>query len=163
MNFQISKERCIRLAQLEGDDNIGAGLPSAQEETSITASHDEAKQSIVRAVAFGRFVEMKRSELDLSVEQLAEAADIDSSEVICIENDVHYQPNPRAVVQLATVLKVPGQGFLQLAGLIQPKSGRFYTEATRFAARSESLAHLSPDSRELLEHFAAVLAEDHES
>ncbi|MBK8035699.1 MAG: helix-turn-helix transcriptional regulator [Verrucomicrobiaceae bacterium] len=160
MNFQISKERCLKLAKLGESYTIGAGAPSPREDASSSTPSDETKLSIVRAVAFGRFVEMKRSELDLSVEQLAEAADIDSNEVICIEKDVHYQPDPRAVVQLASVLKVPGQGFLELAGLVRPRSQNFFPEMTKFAARSESLAHLSDDSRELLEHFAAVLADE---
>jgi transcriptional regulator with XRE-family HTH domain len=161
MKFNLSKERCLRLAELEGDSTIGAGsLLSLEQLRDPRPKTDTAELTIVRGVAFGRFVEMKRRDLGLSLEELAERAGIDTSEALSIEEDARYQPEPTAVLQLAKVFKMPQKGLMQLAGLIQPKSEHFTHEMVRFAARSEPSSQLTDAERTLLEHYAAVLAED---
>jgi len=161
MKFNLSKERCLRLADLEGDTTVGAGsLLHLNQLRKPDQKHDSAEMNIVRGVAFGRFVEMKRRDLGLSVEELAIRAGIDTSEAVSMEQDACYKPEPTAVVQLAKTFGVPKQGLFQLAGLIEPKSDRFMYETTKFAARSESSAKLTEAERELLEHYATILAEE---
>jgi hypothetical protein len=93
MKFNLSKERCLRLAELEGDSTIGAGsLLSLEQLRDPSPKTDTAELTIVRGVAFGRFVEMKRRDLGLSLEELAERAGIDTSEALSIEEDARYQP-----------------------------------------------------------------------
>jgi HTH-type transcriptional regulator, competence development regulator len=161
MNFNLTKERCLHLAELEGDTTIGAGsLLSLEQLHEPRPKTDSAELNIVRGVAFGRFVEMKRRDLGLSVEQLAERAGIETSEAVSIEEDTHYHPEPTAILQIAKVFQMPHKGLMQLAGLIHAKSERFIRETTKFAARSESSTRLTEAERDLLEHYAAVLAED---
>lgn len=162
MKFNLSKERCLRLADLEGDATIAAGSPDSLKRLEpVLPTQDSCNElTIVRGIAFGRFVEMKRRDLGLSVEELAIRAGIEIVEAVSMEQDSHYKPEPTAVIQLAKTFGMAQRGLFQLAGLIEPKSARFITETTKFAARSESTAHLTKEERELLEHYASILAED---
>jgi hypothetical protein len=54
---------------------------------------------------------------------------------------------------------LPRESLLQIAGLTKPKDERIYEEAVRFAARSETVAALTPEERAALEAFVAVLSE----
>src|SRR3990170_4870507 len=53
---------------------------------------------------FGKFVEFARRELGWSTERLAEEAKIDLAELVSIESDRDFIPQPRTVVQLAQTL-----------------------------------------------------------
>lgn len=108
---------------------------------------------------FGRFVEFARRRRGLSVERLAQEADVDLAEIIAVECDPDKQPEGRTVHQLARVLGVSSEKLLELSGLVEPKDPTLGEAALRFAARSEPTAQLSPAEREAFEEFAKVLEE----
>lgn len=155
MKFEIPKEWCIRMAALEGDAEIGAGtiavdpvfdgdaVPEFQEEPSIP---------------FSRFIRLMRRSHGLTVEKLADDADIDIGELVGIEEDAHYKPEVRTVYQLANFFRVPRENLLQVAGLTAPRDDRLIEEAVRFAARSEPVVALTKEERAALEAFVAVLS-----
>ena len=93
------------------------------------------------------------------MEQLAEAADLDASELLVIEGDVHYVPEPRTVFKLAQIFEVPQRRLMQLAGLAVANDAGLRQEAIRFAARSESVQQLTLEENSALEAFVAVLSE----
>ena len=95
----------------------------------------------------------------LTVEKLADDADVDIAELVGIEDDTHYKPEVRTVYQLANFFDVPRVNLLQLARLALPRDDRLNEEAVRFAARSEPIAALTPEERTALEAFVAVLSE----
>ena len=159
MKMEISKEWCIRMAQLEGDAEIGAGQlavdPVFDGETAPVTATDEEGQNI----AFGRFVSLMRRQRGISLEKLADDADVDMTDLVEIESNPHHKPELRTAYQLANYFNVPQSGLMQVAGLTAPKDTRLFDEAVRFAARSEPTAALTPEEGAALEAFIAVLSE----
>lgn len=107
---------------------------------------------------FGRFLEFARRERAMSVEALAESANVDLAELVAIETEKLQSPTPRTVYQLAMVLKIPPETMSEIAGLTQPRSA-VSEAAVRFAARSEPTAKLTEGERHAFEEFVKVLVE----
>jgi transcriptional regulator with XRE-family HTH domain len=146
------------MAHLEADTEIGAGLVAFDpvfDGEPVPAAESLEEPSIV----FGRFVRLMRRNRGLTLEKLAEDADVEIAELVEIEDDARHKPQPRTVYQLANYFQVPRSNLLQVAGLTAPKDARLLEEAVRFAARSEPVAALSPEERAALEAFVAVLSE----
>lgn len=108
--------------------------------------------------AFSRLVEYCRRKMGLSVEQLAEQADVDLEEIIEIETKASAVPDVRTVYELAKALKLAPSTLMEVAGLTTTRP-QIRNAALRFAARSESTACLSHDEQEALEEFVKVLVE----
>jgi transcriptional regulator with XRE-family HTH domain len=159
MKINIPMEWSLRMARLEGGAEIGAGLlardPVPDDEVGSTgrASLEEPN------IAFGRFVSLMRRRRGLTLEKLAEDADVEILDLVEIESDTRHRPEPRTVYQLANFFDVPRDGLLQIAGLTVPKNRRVVEEAVRFAARSEPVSELTDEERGALEAFVAVLSE----
>ncbi len=159
MKFERSKDWWMARARREGNAVIGAGLlaldptpderPSGAQIAAVEETH----------IAFGKFVNLMRRRRGFSMEQLAQAADLDASELLVIEGDVHYVPEPRTVFKLAVTFEVSQRRLMQLAGLAAANDAGFRQEAVRFAARSESVQKLTPEESSALEAFVAVLSE----
>jgi transcriptional regulator with XRE-family HTH domain len=112
-----------------------------------------------RRVAFARFIELSRRKLRLTVEQLAEKADVDVSQLIEIEEGECVSAEPRTVFKLAQVFNFPQHRLMELSGLAKTRD-RHLTEATvRFAARSEPVNALSAEEEEALQEYVKVLVE----
>jgi HTH-type transcriptional regulator, competence development regulator len=158
MKIELTKEWCMRMAQLEGDAAIGAG-PYAfdptfdHEPVSDAAAPDESN------VVFGRFVRLMRRRNGLTVEKLAQDADVEVTDLIEIEDDTRHKPEPRTVYQLAQYFKVPQNNLMQVAGLTAPRDTNLLNEAIRFAARSDPVAQLTPEEQAALEAFVVILNE----
>ena len=159
MTLRISKEWCVRMAQLEGDAEIGAGPlaidPVFDRETAPLVDRDVERPNI----AFGRLINLLRRRRRVSLEQLAKDADVTVSELVEIESDTHYKPALRTTYQLANYFSMPRSGFMQVAGLTARKDAHLSDEAVRFAARAEPTAELTPEEKTALEVFVAVLSE----
>jgi DNA-binding XRE family transcriptional regulator len=75
----------------------------------------------------------------LTLEKLAEEADVDVVELVAIEDDSHHKPEVRTVYQLANYFRLPRANLLQVAGLTAPGSGaRGRSRALCCALRSVS-------------------------
>jgi len=157
MKIDYTKEWCMNMAQFEADSEIGAGMLAV--DPLFDGELNEEHEPHEPAVAFGRFVRLMRRNRGLTIEKLAEDADIDVGELVCIEDDAHFKPGVRSVYQLSMFFDVPHANLLQIAGLTAPKDERIYCEAVRFAARSEPVQALSDEERAALETFVAVLSE----
>lgn len=160
MRIEVTKEWCTRMAQLEADAEIGAGLLAIDpvfDSESVPMVHQSEQDE--PSVAFGRLVRLMRRNRSLSVEKLADDADIDVVELVGIEEDAHYKPGVRTVYQLANYFDLPRVNLLQVARLTAPRDSRLTQEAVRFAARSEPVTALTPEERAALEAFVAVLSE----
>lgn len=159
MRLERSKEWWMSRARREGDAVIGAGLlafdPAPEERlSSASASPPEENR-----IAFGKFVNLMRRRRGLSMEQLADAAELDPSELLVIEDDLQHTPEPRTVYRLAQTFEVSQRRLMQLAGLTAANDVGLRQEAVRFAARSESVQKLTPEESSALEAFVAVLSE----
>jgi transcriptional regulator with XRE-family HTH domain len=109
-------------------------------------------------IVFGRLIEFARRARGLSVEQLANRADVDLDEIVAIECDEDSVPQPRTVYQLAQVLALPAGSLTEVAGLAKPRQ-QVSEAALRFAARSEPTTQLSKAEQQAFEEFVKVLAE----
>ncbi|MHB1033037.1 MAG: helix-turn-helix domain-containing protein [Pirellulales bacterium] len=107
---------------------------------------------------FGRLIEYARRSKGLSVEQLAQQADVDLAEIVEIERHENAVPQLRTVYQLANALKLPAGKLAEVAGLATPQPV-ISDAALRFAARSEPTARLTRVEREAFEEFVKVLVE----
>lgn len=145
------------MAQIEGDDEIGAGVvavdPTFDGDAVPAASADEP------SVAFGRFVRLMRRNRGLSIEKLAETLDVEIMELVAIEENMRHKPDVRTVNQLANFFDVPRPSLMQIAGLVVTEDNRLINEAARFAARSDPVAALTPEERSALDAFVVVLSE----
>ena len=158
MKIEITKEWCLRMAQREADAEIGAGLLAVDPAFDGTASPlTEAAEE--PNIAFGRFVHLMRRHRGLTLEKLADDADVEIAELVEIEDDSRHKPKLRTVYQLANYFRVPQTKLQQVAGLTMPRDSRLLEEAVRFAARSESVSALTPEERAALEAFVVVLSE----
>lgn len=159
MRLERSKDWWMARARREGDAAVGAGLLAFDPAPEERPSSAQVPASEETHIAFGKFVNLMRRRRGYSMEQLAEAADIDASELLVIEGDVHHVPEPRTVFKLAQTFEVSHQRLMQLSGLAAANDVGFREEAVRFAARSESVQKLTPEESAALEAFVAVLSE----
>ncbi len=156
MRIEVTKDWCVRMAELEADEEIGVGLVAVDP----VFDGESLAQSEEPAVAFGRFVSLMRRNRGLSVEKLADEADVDVVELLSIEEVAQYKPEVRTVYQLANFFALPRATLLQVAGLTLPKDSRIIEESVRFAARSEPVEALTKEELSALETFVSVLSED---
>ena len=156
MKIDVTKDWCVRMAELEVDEEIGVGLIAVDPVFDGESAH--LAQSEKPMVAFGRCVSLLRRDRGLSVEKLADAANVDVAELLSIEEDARCRPEMRTVHQLANFFKLPKATLLQVAGLTLPKDDRIIEESVRFAARSESVEALTREERAALEMFVEVLS-----
>jgi transcriptional regulator with XRE-family HTH domain len=157
MKIEITKDWCMRMAQLEADGEIGAGALAIDPVFDGEVVPSEATEETV--VAFSRFVQLARRSRGLTVESLAERADVEMAELVSIEENSQHKPDLRTVYQLANFFDVQRSNLLQVAGLTAPRDSHIMNEAMRFAARSEPVAALTPEERSAFEAFVSVLSE----
>jgi len=105
MKFERSKDWWMARARREGDAVIGAGLLAFDPALDERASSAQTVAVEETRIAFGKFVNLMRRRRGFSMEELAQAADLDASELLVIEDDVHYVPEPRTVFKLAETLR----------------------------------------------------------
>lgn len=154
MKLEYPKEWFLRSAAIEGEAEVGAGMPPWTQ----PAPHAGGSAAASR-IAFGRFVELWRRHRGWNVEKLAEEAGLDPEEILEIEHDPHSPPEPDAVYRLARVFGVAPKGLYVIAGLIEPRSPVLRDQAVRFAARSENVSRLDEAERQALEAFVTALSE----
>jgi transcriptional regulator with XRE-family HTH domain len=166
LNINITREWARQQARAEPDSGITSvgGLAhraSALDALEVPPQQPQPSLQLApadsRRHSLGKFVELSRRRMRLSVEQLAEKANIDLVELLAIENAEVVSPGPRTIFQLAQVLKVSPEPLMELAGLVVARSERLAESALRFAARSEPMQALSRDEEKALSWFVKEL------
>jgi transcriptional regulator with XRE-family HTH domain len=155
MIINIDRKWCLDKANLEIGSEIGAGLIGIDPVPLIQKNngHEESR------IALGRFVQLNRRKMKMDIEKLSGEADIEISELMSIECDASYEPEPRTVYQLAVYFGVDQKKLMGLSGLTRPKDMAYVDEAVRYAARSESLKELSDEEQAALDGLISVLSE----
>jgi len=152
-NTGPSRKWLVRMANIEDScRTISAGGMAA--DLGMVAHVAGESQKI-----FGRLIEFARRAKGLTVEQLAERADVDVAEIVDIERHDDSIPSPRTVYQLAQALNLSPGKLTEVAGLSTARH-EVSAAALRFAARSEPTATLSQAEREAFEEFVKVLVEN---
>ncbi|NQT11997.1 MAG: helix-turn-helix domain-containing protein [Planctomycetes bacterium] len=110
--------------------------------------------------AFHLVVQMLRRRHGLTVDKLAQRADIDRNEIIAMERNSAYRPSPLTLHKLCSVYKIPEKRMLVLAGAVKATPQGFSERASGFAAQSESFAKLTREEQKVLDEFVQFLKED---
>ncbi len=158
MKLVVTKAWCLAAARREGDVEVGAGAVAFDPEPTIKSeAREQEVTSEAAQIAFGRAVHLLRRQYRLTMERLAESARVELTELVAIENDPHFRPEPRTVSQLAHLFKIDVKAFQQLAGNAVMRDPRVREEAVRFAARAGSIERLSEIEAKAIEELIAVL------
>jgi HTH-type transcriptional regulator, competence development regulator len=158
MKLAMTREWFERRAAQEGNTEIAAGA-LAQDPLPEPASTTEPTTVDTTRLAFGSLVELKRREFGMTREMLANDVGVDLTEIVSIERDAHFRPEPRTVYNLASKFKLPNKALQQLSGNATIADNHMSSHALRFAARSgEQSQALSPEQKHALEEFVAYLA-----
>lgn len=153
-NYEVSPSREWLLRMADAEDR----------HASITAAGLAADLGMLKPESaggsrvFGRLIQIARRARELTLEALAESADVDVSQLLAIERE-GATPAPRTVYQLAHALHLSTGRLMEVAGLAKPRDPELTQAALRFAARSEPVAKLSNEEREAFEEFVKVLVE----
>lgn len=131
-------------------------LFAKQEEAGRRA--DEPSREPVR-LAFSTLISYRRRALRFTMETLAEKANVELDELLRIEEDTDYVPEPRTVHQLANQLKLPIPQLLVLSGNAMSANAALTEAAVRFAARSRAVEKLNREQTDALNEFVKVLVE----
>jgi transcriptional regulator with XRE-family HTH domain len=159
MKFNTDRKWLERRAEQEDRHFISVGGlistldPTCQTEVASTPSVETTK------TAFVRLLQLARRERRLTLEKLAEKADVDLAELVKIETDETFTPALRTVHQLASTLDLPAKKLMVLAGLLQVKDPNLQQASVRFAARSEPIGNVSPEEHAALEEYVKFLNE----
>lgn len=119
--------------------------------------HDETSNVVQLKHAFGVFIRQLRRRDQLTLDELARRARVDTEDLRQIECDPHFQPRPRVVHQLAEVFDVPLRPLMKLSGATIIRDERFEEEAYRFAAKSDDLSKLNRDEQRALNEYVKFL------
>lgn len=169
MTTKFTKDWCLAMARHEAGMEVGAGTiaidPVFTQESPVQAHVDDVPAALADGdgdesrLALGRFVTLMRRRDRLSIEQLADKADIEVGDLLSLEKDVHHVPEVRTIYRLAMVFGVSQKKLMGLSGLTRPKDVRYVGEAVRYAARSESISELTPEEAAALDGLIALLSE----
>ena len=160
--YLVDQKWLLSNAEFEATDASisvrGSNMDRAQEALNLGSlvshrMHDDHSDSVG---ALALLVEFGRRKMGLSLEQLAKEADIDLEELVEIER-AYAQPTPRALHQLAKILKLPTEPLASVAGLVTARDENLEAAAYRFAAQSEPNSELSPQEEEAYNSFVSIL------
>lgn len=158
MKLNITDDWCLAAADREGDREIGAGFAAADPVALAVAQVQSlaARAAETNQLAFGRLMQLLRRRKSLTLEQLAANARVDIEELLLIEKDFDYRPEPRTVHQLAQIFELKPKALMQLSGSAAPRE-EVSREAIKFAASSEPMEKLTKEEALAVEHFVAIL------
>jgi len=156
--LRMSDELFRKRAEEEDGCMISAiGLkPLFAKREQLTQHRDEPASEPVR-LAFSTLISYRRRALRLSIEALAQKAKVELDELLQIEEDPNYVPEPRTVHQLANQLKLPIPQLLVLSGNATTANAELTEAAVRFAARSRAVERLNREQSDALNEFVKVL------
>jgi len=159
MKLVMTREWFERRAKEEGHSEIAAGALAYDPLPEPASSIDPFSSVDTPRLAFGSLVELKRREFGMTREMLADDVGVDLEQIVSIERDAHFRPEPRTVFNLAHRFKLPNKALQQLSGNAVIRDQNLGSQALRFAARSgEQAKSLSPEQKRALEEFVAYLA-----
>lgn len=159
MKFKMNKDWLLNNIQKEEKAISSAGSFCLGKLDALEELSKQQREVERPVPAFGRLINLSRRNKGLSMEKLAELARVDLDEILSIEQTTDYTPEPRTVCQLAKVLHLPEDRMLQLSGNTVTRDDQLHEEATKFAARAQSLEKLSREEKNALEQFVKRLAD----
>jgi transcriptional regulator with XRE-family HTH domain len=161
MKLRLSKEWFENRIQPDEGFEVGAGvppgIPECTDKTSGSEQGQPTDEEFAETLAFGTLIRFMRRDQRLSVEQLASAAKVEVAELVKIELDPKYVPDPRLVHQLARFFDLPQRALLKLLNETTAHNVQLRDAACRFAANSSKIADLSREERVAMTEFVEFL------
>jgi transcriptional regulator with XRE-family HTH domain len=127
---------------------LAVSMPESDKETGIGRF---VFQEVVRGL---------RKNKSLSIDKFAKKSGIDREDVIAMERNPGYKPSPLDIHILSKFYKIPHRKLAILAGAIKEMPPKLQTEASKFAAQSESFSKLTDEERRTLDEFVKFLRSD---
>jgi len=158
MKYNIPKERVLSASHDDTGFDIAAGTPALDAICKSTTTSPQQEADSAEHCAFSSLMQLLRRSKRLTLEQLANDARVDLSELVSIEDDVTYEPRPRTVHQLAHFYNLPERKLLELSTLTTNYSQDLREAAVRFAANAKNVTDLSHEERLALNEFVKVLS-----
>jgi HTH-type transcriptional regulator, competence development regulator len=151
--IERSKEWWLARIDGEPDGPIGAGsIPTSSGDGFTATSAGEGATT-----TFAEFVHLLRRREGLSVDQFANAVNIELSEAQAIEEDPYYCVEARTVWYIAQKFSFSQSKLNALAGVVVANDIDPHIAQERFAARSELRVRLSSYEIDLLNAVVAVI------
>jgi transcriptional regulator with XRE-family HTH domain len=157
MTFDINKAWCQNAGARENSLDIGAGVIAADPMFTHEGGADESPEA--SRLALGRFINLMRRDQGLSIEALAEKADVEIGDLLSLEKNANHLPDVRTLYQLSEVFGVSQEKLMGLSGLTHANDD-YVEEAVRYAAKSASVEVLSEDEHMILNGLISVLSEN---
>lgn len=154
MKLHMTQEWLLKMAEKEGNGIVSVGGLVSRVEGGPQPPASPATER----GALAQLVEWQRRKLRLSVETLAERANVEVADLLAVEKG-EGTPEPRTLFNLAAAIKLPSQKLMYLAGLVSTRDPRLEKAVVRFAARSAPIEALTPEQSEALDEFVRVIAE----
>jgi HTH-type transcriptional regulator, competence development regulator len=152
MRFERSKEWWLARLADEAEVLIGASNGLAETVGEVEKADDEP--------SFGGFVHLLRRREKLSIQEFAEAVDIELSDAQAIEEDPFYRVDVRTVWAIARTYNLSQGKLHEMAGvLVANDDASAFLDQRRYAARSELRSALSSDETALLDIIVSVIEE----
>jgi transcriptional regulator with XRE-family HTH domain len=161
MTFQITKAWCQTAGAHEDGLDIAAGKIAADPTFHQDSGADESPEA--SRLALGRFINLKRRGEGLTIEELADKADVDLGDLLSLESNASFLPDARTLYQLSEVFGVSQEKLMGLSGLTHPNNNEYVEEAVRYAAKSASIEVLSTEEASILNGFISVLSENNKT
>ena len=124
--------------------------------TAVVSNIDE-KRVLQMKSAFGLMIKQLRLRDSLTIESLAEKADVLADELQNIECDPHYQARPRTVSKLAEKFCINLPKLMELSGVANLSDDTLTEEAQKFAAKSNGVSSLNNEEKNILNEFVKIL------
>lgn len=169
MKLLFSNDWLLRKIESDPDVEPDAGLPlcGAAEIEDMHHSDIQAENTAVMGdrnvvqlrVALGVLVRQLRLKEGLTVAELAVRAQVSEDELRQVEHDPHYTARPRLIYQLSIYFKVSLSTLSQMSGATHAVDRMLYNTAVKYAARSDDVSTLTPEERDALDTFVAMLNE----
>ncbi len=157
------------ISRLEDADYNGHSLSmlsriakALNQKLNISMTHTDKEDETIRFV-FREVARGLRRDRGLGIDQFAKKSDIDRGDVIAMERHPKYKPSPLVIHKLSKFYNISQKKLAVLAGAIKDMPPEMETEASRFAAQSESFSKLTDEERKTLDQFVKFLrSEDSE-
>lgn len=161
MTFEISKAWCQSAGANENGLDIAAGVIAIDPAFHQDGGADESPEA--SRLALGRFINLMRRGQGLSIEDLAQKADIELGDLFSLESNASFQPDARTLYQLSEIFGVSQEKLMGLSGLTHSNDNEYVEKAVRFAAKSASVEVLTAEETSILHGFISVLSENNKS
>ncbi len=125
---------------------------------AMPATEEAHLQLAMNNAAFGTLIQLWRVDHKMTMQKLAEVAEVDLDEIQSIETDENYKPEPQTVCALASLMKVPELSLLQLTGNVVELDPNFIEYSMAFAANAKQWNQISKEQRRLLQQFMKYLS-----